>query len=393
MDGVTTRLRQLRKLRGLTQHQLADRSHFSVSLVKKVEQGSVPPSAAFVTGVARALGATPNELWGAGEGVPQPSAKTAEGTAEVAELRAALDAYDDPRPEDEQRSLASIRSRLAELGRSIYGLRYAEVARELPGLLHHLYVLADRPGQDGEQARAALHDAYRMTGSIAGRLRQDDLAAVASERHVQLAPLTGDPRRIAISAFHRSTRQLQHGDYRAGLRMLDRAREHLHSAPADRAVAVQLDLRSAVLAARAGDGAQADEYVAAARAVSEQFTPPERPYYNVDASTLNITVHWCALPVENYNGTEAMRRATQVQVVDRARPERVGHHHIDMARAWLLHGDRQGALEHLNAARRIAPHPTRQHPAVRETVLALATADRRRTGSLADFARWAGITL
>jgi hypothetical protein len=73
--------------------------------------------------------------------------------------------------------------------------------------------------------------------------------------------------------------------------------------------------------------------------------------------------------------------------------ERVGHHHIDMARAWMLHGDRAEALAHLNIARRIAPNNTRHHPAVRETVLALAAADRRTTSSLTSFARWSGVRI
>jgi len=51
-----------------------------------------------------------------------------------------------------------------------------------------------------------------MAASVAGRFRQPDLAAVASERHIQLAPLTGDPLRIVVSAFHRSSRQLQFAD-------------------------------------------------------------------------------------------------------------------------------------------------------------------------------------
>lgn len=389
--NVGSRLRRLRKLSGLTQHQLAARPHFSVSLLKKVEQGTVPASAAFVAGAARALGVTPAHLWGTddSEVLEQPS----EESTGITELRAALDAYDDPRPEGAPMSLTSLVDRLGALGQSWYRLRYAQVVRALPGLLHQAYLLAERPGTDGERARAALHDAYRMAAGIAGQFRQPDLAALAAERHIQLAPRTGDPLRIAISAYHRSTRHLQHGDYRAGLRMLDRAREHIGSASADRAMTVQLGLRCAVLAARAGDGRQADDYLAEARAVSEQFAPPERPYYNIDASPLNITVHWCARPVENDDGAEAVRRAAQAEVADPRRPERIGHHHIDMARAWLLHGDRGRVLEHLDVARRVAPHNTRHHPAVRETVLALAETDRRATGSLTGFARWAGISL
>lgn len=388
---VGDRLRRLRKLRGVTQHQLAARIHFSVSLIKKVEQGKQPPSAALVANSARALGVKPAYLYGTEErdAAEQPNADA----AGIADLRTALDAYDDPRPEGEPVPLAIIGQRLQSGARRVYGLRYAEAAQELPELLHHLYVLADQPGRDGEQARGLLHDAYRMAATVAGRFRQPDLAAIASERHLQLAPLTGDPLRIAISAYHRSTRHLQHGDYQTGLRILDRAHEYVDSTPADQAIAVQLHLRAAVTAARAADHERADEYLREARNLAEQYQPPATPYYNIDASSTNIAVHWCAVPVEYYDGTEAVRRAQSVHIVDPNRPERVSHHHIDMARAWMLHGNREQALASLNAARRIAPFNARQHPAVRETVLALADSDRRTTDSLAGFARWAGITL
>jgi transcriptional regulator with XRE-family HTH domain len=390
-QGMSARLRRLRKLRGLTQHQLAAGSHFSVSLLKKVEQGTQPPSPAFVTGVARVLAVTPEHLYGTEERsiFEQPRAEA----AGIGSLRTALDSYDDPAPDGDPLDLDTVERRLDQIGRQVAGLRYAEATSQLPDLLHHLYVLADQPGHTGERSRAALHDAYRMAASLAGRFRQADLAAVASERHVRLAPLTGDPLRIAISAYHRSSRHLQHGEYRSGLRVLDRARDEVTDTAEGRAVSIQLDLRSAVLLARTGDTQAADDYLDRARAVIEQFGPPASPYYNIDASALNVAVHWCAAPVENYDGAEAVRRAQRVRVVDPNRPERVAHHHIDMGRAWMLHGDRDQALANLNAARRIAPFNTRNHPSVRETVLALAEADRRSTDSLAGFARWAGIEM
>lgn len=388
-DGVGERLRRLRKTRGFTQQQIAAWAHVSLSLVKKVEQGTIPPSAAFVAGAAQALGVQPDHLYGTGEleVVQEPHEANA-----LQELRAALDAYDDPRPNGKPLDLTAAARRVDGLSRHVSGLRYADTAQQLPDLLHHLYVLAEKPGHSGEDARALLHDVYRMVATVSGRFRKVDLAAVASERHVQLAPLTGDPLRIAISAYHRSSRYLQLGDYRGGLRILDRARDHLDDSPAGTAVAAQLNLRSSVLAARAGDGAEADGYIDEARAITGDDTPAA-PYYNIDASPLNVMIHWCAAPVERYDGTEAVRRAESVTVVDRKRPERVGHHHIDMARAWMLHGDRYQTLRHLNAARRVAPHNTRHHPSVRETVLTLAESDRRATDSLAGFARWAGIRL
>jgi transcriptional regulator with XRE-family HTH domain len=62
--GVGTGVAQERKVRGLTQRQLAERAHVSLSLLRKVEQGSVPASPAFTSAVARALGLGVAELLG-----------------------------------------------------------------------------------------------------------------------------------------------------------------------------------------------------------------------------------------------------------------------------------------------------------------------------------------
>jgi hypothetical protein len=72
---------------------------------------------------------------------------------------------------------------------------------------------------------------------------------------------------------------------------------------------------------------------------------------------------------------------------------RLGHHHVDLARAALLHGRRDQVLAELNTARAMAPQLTRYHPQAHETVVTLAHQDRRRSDSLATFARWAGIQL
>lgn len=381
--SVGARVANLRKRRGLTQAALAGRISYSLDTVKKVEQGRIPPSAAFVGLTARALDVDPAHLYGV-----QDQMMAEESSAvQLANLRAAVDAWDDPRPEGRLLRLETINNRLDVLSRLVASTKYAEAADGLVSLLHHLYVLADEAGPSGEIARAALHDAYRLSATVAGRFRQADIAAVASERHIHIAPSTGDPLRVVISAFHRSSRYLQLGDYDGGLRVLQRVEDQLAQPSA---VAVQVHLRNAVLSARAGHLDRADEYIAEARTMQRDDQPS---YRGLDASKLNIDVHWCAVPVEALNGTEAVRRAAEVRLEGVNRPERVGHHHIDQARAWLLHGDRKRCLDQLNAARRVAPFNTRHHPSVHETLIALAAADRRKTDSLAGFAKWAGIAV
>lgn len=387
-ERVGARVAKLRKLRGLTQVQLAARVAYSEATVKKIEQGRIPASAAFVGGVARTLGVDPSYLYG----IEERTLVEESSAVQLANLRAALDAWDDPQPDGQLLSLAAVTRRLDAITKAVdggarSGEKYAEAADQVAALLHHLYVLVDLPGRDGELARGALHDAYRMAATVAGSFRQADVASVASERHIQLAPSTGDPLRVAISAFHRSTRYLRLGDYTGGLRVLDRVADHIRE-PSP--VATQVHLRNAVLAARVGALDRADEYVAEARAMHR---PGQRSYYGIDATDVNIDVHWCALPVEAMDGTEAVRRGAEVRLARTARPSRVGHHHIDQARAWLLHGDRQRCLDELNEARRVAPFNVRHHPSVHETVQALAVADRRKTESLSGFAKWAGVAV
>lgn len=294
---VGERVANLRKLRGLTQGALAVRSSYSLDTVKKVEQGRIPPSAAFVGTVARTLDVDPAYLYGVEDRILAEESSA----VQLANLRAAVDAWDAPRPDGPLLSLDTIDRRLDAIARQVASTKYADAADALSPLLHHLYVLADRTGAAGERARAALHDAYRLTATVAGRFRQADIAAVASERHIQLAPTTGDPLRVAISAFHRSSRYLGLGDYNGGLRVLERVEEHLTD-PSP--VATQVHLRNAVLSARAGNLDRADEYVAEARAMRRD---DQASYRGIDASTLNIDVHWCALPVEALDGTEAVR--------------------------------------------------------------------------------------
>lgn len=392
--GVAERIARLRKLAGWNQHQLASRVFVSTSLVKKVEQRRTAPTPAFVAACARALGVDPSTLYGLDTDDVQAIQRLE--LSRISDLRDALQARDDPELTAREWSFEKLRRELEDAENLRRSFRYEQLCHRMPQLLHQLFAHCDTTAPDtatGENARAMLHDAYRLVATLGGRFRQPDVAAVASERHVALAPHTGDPLRVAISVYHQTTYLLQHGHFARGLKTLARGysavQESSHNAR--HAVSVQLHLRAAVLASRSGDQDTADQHVSEARLIVDQHAPPATPYYNIDASRLNIDIHWCAVPVENYDGTGSVTRAAQVTIADASRPERVGHHHIDMARAWLLHGNRENVLAELNAARRVSPHHTRRHPAVHETVRALAEGDRRATDSLAGFARWAGI--
>lgn len=119
-----------------------------------------------------------------------------------------------------------VAARLDDLERMRRAQRFAELTTALPPLLHHLFARGqstEPATENGDRGRAMAHDAYRLSANVGRHFRHADIAATASERHIALAPTTGDPLRVALSEWHRSAHFLQNGLYGAGSRVLDRA--------------------------------------------------------------------------------------------------------------------------------------------------------------------------
>lgn len=394
--GVGERVAKLRKLLGLKQHQLATMSHQSLSLVKKVESGHAPASASFTAACARALGVDVAVL--TGQPYEDFTTDPSSDRAAIPELRRALDSYDHPQIDGEVWDATKLR-RLVNEGEALRRKsKYSDLAERLPLLLHHLYAneAEASAGTQLETANALLDDAYSLVKAVTYRFGYLDLSALASDRLVRSAKLAGDPLRVPVAEFRRSSLQLHRGDYELGIRNVDKALSLAgeQRTPEGLAVVVQLHLRQAVFYARAGKAVEADAHITEARSlVMGAPNIPISPYFDVRANLANVEFHSVAVPVEMSDGTTAIARAEAMHVDDREESTRVGHHHIDVARAWMLHGNRDRALRSLQTARKVSPQQTRYHPSVRETLHAIAAADRRTSDSLSGFARWAGINL
>ncbi|MGH3940319.1 MAG: helix-turn-helix domain-containing protein [Pseudonocardiaceae bacterium] len=393
--AVGQRVAVQRKLAGLTQYQLADRAHVSTSLIQKVERGVAPATPAFTATIARALGVDVEALTGEPYGplLTDPRAEH----AGIPALRAVLYSDDVSQLDGQPMSAADLRTRLDECEAHREKSRYAAVATALPELLNHAYaILAEaRPGSKAETVWALLDDAYELAQAVSYRFGYFDLAALAVRCSREAAAQAGDPIRAAVAAFRATHMSLHQGDWAEVLRIIDRGHALIDGdgSPVARAVQAQLHLRQAIAQARLTALDRADEHIAEARRLINNGTVPAHPFYNINASTANVEIHWVAVPVELADGTTAVGRAEQVQLPADAEPSRVGHHWIDVARAWMLHGDRDKALDALHQARQITPQQTRYHPSVRETVHLLAERERRANDTLAGFARWAGLTL
>ncbi|GAA3465275.1 helix-turn-helix domain-containing protein [Saccharothrix longispora] len=391
--SIGQRVARLRKLQDMRQRDLAERAHVSLSLLKKVESGHAPASPAFTTACATGLGVGVTVL----TGQPYEDLATDPGTdrAAIPELRRALDSHDDPQLDEPLWHVDKLRTAVNDGEVLRRKSRYAQLAMRLPLLLQHLYAnLALASGvEEAETAHALLDDAYSLVKAVTYRFGYLDLSALASDRLVASAQKSGDPLRVPVAAFRRSSLQLHRGDYGLGMRSVNRAlaQAEKFGTPEALAVVAQLHLRQAVFQARVGSGRDADAHIEEARNIVTRGVPVS-PYFDVRANLANVEFHSVAVPVEMSDGTTAVARAEAMHVDDREESTRVGHHHIDVARAWILHGNREKALRSLQEARTVSPQQTRYHPSVRETLHAIAAADARATDSLAGFAKWAGVT-
>lgn len=391
---VGLRIAELRKIHGFTQQALAACANVSYSLLRKVERGERPASPSFIAAIARALNVNVLDIteqpYGARNARPESE------QAGVPSLRQALVEGEDPELDTSLRSLDDLRVAVAELKELDRRTKHAEVVRAPPDVLRHLHrAVLDLPSSQHPDAHNVLAAAYSYAIVALYRLGHLDLSHLADERARAAASRGNDPLRAAVTEWNHSLILMFDGAFSAGLRSIDRAARMVELAPSNSAASAvlgALHLRAAIIAARGTNSDLAAQHLSTARSIALDGQD-EANYYGTKFGVPNVTIHEIAVPVELTDGTTAVTRAASVRIPTHTAPSRIGHYWIDLARGWLLHGDRRRSLDCLQAARRIAPQLTRYHPQVRETVHILAKRDTRSTRGLPQFATWCGIRI
>lgn len=391
-SGIALRITKLRKIHGLTRQSLAARAKVSYSLLRTVERGERPASPSFVAAIVRALGVSVLDLTEQPYGVR--NAPPTSEQAVVPTLRQALIEGDDPELDTSLRSLDDLRAEVAEIKECDRRAQYAEVVRALPDLLRHLHrAVLDLPSDERPGAHSVLAAAYSYATAALYRLGHLDLAYLVDERARVAAALGDDPLRAAVAEWNHALILMFDGSYPAALHSIDRAGvivDLAPPAPAVPAIRGALHLRAALIAARATNPGLAADYLTAARSLAVDGQD-EANYYGTKFGLPNVDIHHVAVPVELDDGATAISRAADVTLPGNTAPARVARYWIDLARAWLLHGDRRQALDSLQHAQQIAPQLTLYHPQVHDIVHILTAQDARSTASLRHFADWCGI--
>ncbi|MCS7475923.1 helix-turn-helix domain-containing protein [Umezawaea endophytica] len=397
LDWAGKRVSAQRKLRGLSQQQLADAANVSKSLVKAVEQGRVPASAAFIASVSRAL------LTDAATLLSQPYLLDDQDGRSVHSvipgLRREIASYRLPVDDKVQpRSYSDLSQAVAAVSKKRHAATLDTLGAELPGVLSEIRVAIEWANpSDRMKLYGLLAEAYAAAGQVVWKLGYPDLSSLTTERVEWAARKSGDPLAIAAADFYVAGELIAAAEWSGALRYLDDARHRIEDeARSGNEAALSmygvLHLKSGLAAARAGDAVTSDSHLDEARDTASRVQPGS-DYYRLAFDADSVAIWSVGLAVERLDGTEAVKRADGLRFRSSTPRERVGHHWIDLARAYQLHGNRERALSTLVVARRVAPQQARYHPQVRETLVTLAEHDRRRSESLAGMARWVGVKL
>ncbi|GCD46355.1 helix-turn-helix domain-containing protein [Streptomyces paromomycinus] len=382
-----------RKARGLTQSQLAQRIPCSKSLVAQVERGHKQASPSFTAGAARALNVRLGQLTG------QPYEDPHRGRVHttIPGIQRSMLSWDLPEEDLPARSLDALAAdvaRVSALGRKA---RYGQLGEALPALLDELSAACHTAdGADRRRGFGLLAEAYSSVTAIAYVLGLFDLRSQAMDRVQWAARESDDHLRIARTQWQRSTLFLQAAAYSQGRKLLDRVRHDLgediaHMDPATLSVHGASHLRAAIFAARTSDASGAQEHLDAA-ADAARLLGEDANHYGLEFGPTNVAIHRLGVAVETYDGPEVIRLTRITHLPSTVAPVRAGHWYIDAAKGLLDHGQREKAFSALQAARRVAPQQTRNHPQVRETVRTLIELERYSKHALSGFAAWASIT-
>jgi transcriptional regulator with XRE-family HTH domain len=388
-EHIGNRIAAQRKRAGLTQQGLAQRIPYSYSLLRHVESGHKSASPQFVAAVARALRTDVATLTGQPAHSPRPD--RVDGL--VRPIREALDLYDLPTdscgpvlPAPELVAAADA------LCRDVRGARLYQAATGLPGLLADLTVSC-REHPSTELWRA-LASAYRSAHDVTTKLGSYDLAVVALDRMGWAAEHAGDPLLGAIRQYKRAlSYRSRDAEHRIGLRMVAVGHDLLRQAGESTeslAVAGQLHLGAAVIAARAGDAAAVESHLARAGEIARR-TGEVGAVHWLSFGPANVGAHEVFARLELCQYDAALSAARAVRPPRGWAASRRAALLVDRARAEMETGRIEAALASLAQARTLAPQQTRFHPRVRETVRGLLNLRRRSPDALTRMAAWVGV--
>ncbi|WP_232376973.1 tetratricopeptide repeat protein [Amycolatopsis aidingensis] len=263
----------------------------------------------------------------------------------------------------------------------------------LPVLLRQLHGAVRDATTDTERGRlySLLSAGYVTAERLCRRFGYMSLCTPAVDRLEWVAALADDPLYVAQAKVKRARVLMYLDATDVGLSLVEQGLDDI-TGDDEPAVAVRgyAHLCGAIAAARGRKPDTARAHIAEARNLAPRVNG-ESDAYGTLFGKGNVGIHACAVEMEAGDPGRAANDGSALRLPSGIAPPRAGHHWQDTARAWLLSGQPNKALDALNRARKVAPQQTRLHPSVRETLTGIAESERRRSDSLTSFAGWVGM--
>jgi transcriptional regulator with XRE-family HTH domain len=389
-ESIGKRVRRARLRLGLTQADLAVAVGKTQGWVSKVEKGGIElDRTAIINQLAAALHCHPNDLMER----PYVAGKASENQWQIsaASILRELRRYDlAPAFDGLPRAAAELWLDTQRLHRLRDTAANVAIMKVLPDMLRESRALAElSSGREREEAYAVYAVECKFAHTAAHSLGHPELIAMACERASWSARLSGDPVMEAVAGWMRVWDMWATADWDDSLALSDQA---LHSIEdqfrAGDPLAVRawgtIHLRAAVAAARAGRALEAEDRIGHARAAAEQMDAGGDPLFDRHSLTFssgNVQIHAVSVQLEmgDHGKALALNQRADPAVVAALPGSRRGHHHMDLARAWLWDGKRDKALKELETAEKIAPQLVRNHPIGRATLRKIVYAERAAT--------------
>lgn len=371
------RLARLRARHRWTQQRLATETGYTLSAIKKFEQGHRSlDRPAVVLAFAQALDCHPTEITGAPYVPVQADRDGQQAVVSVAAVRRALLRHGRPaRPTDAESAavdLPDLTARVADANKHRQAAALTPSGAILPALLRDLQVAAElTTGDQRRHVYNLLASAYECAMQYLYKLGHTSDATLATERVLWASRETGDPLRVLAAHWYDAGEFLSIGEHDEAGAIIDDALTELGAirAPGPEAVSLRgaFHLKASLNLARSSDAEGAIRHLGHAQQAAEQLGE-DRNDWQMQFGPTNAALWSVSLPVEMGRGRDAVARAEKVRLPADYSRERRSHFHIDRGRAYFYNGQREEAVAAFLDAERLAPQATRAHAGVRETV-------------------------
>ncbi|MBL7493714.1 helix-turn-helix transcriptional regulator [Frankia sp. AgB1.9] len=376
-EGIGTKLRTLRRWRGMTQAELGGLSGLSESFISMVETGKRPlDRRSHISAVATALQVSESELTGAPHLGTDPN--QSDPHLAIPALRVALQTNALAEPAiDRARPLADLlRAVSDDLGPLRRRCDYVSLGAALPGVLDELYFHTAAPADEAGHrlALTALIETCVAASMTAKNLGYPDLAHLAAIRAQEAAEFVDDPVERGKAAYLRILTTPWAGATDRVLALADRAAgalEPFAATPLGIEVLGMLTLTASLAGAVDQKDDVATSWLREASGLAARLPRDEPREAWQSFSSTNVAVWQVTVGVERgLSGPAVLDLANRVHTPQLARvPSRYAGFQVDVGRGLARDPrTRAEAIKWLRRAEATAPQRVRNSAAARETV-------------------------